>query len=211
MMHESLDRFIDDYIERLLAWIDHIETDESLDPLIVHDALLGQLSEAKGAASGGPWDPAVYALASLTDELMLETPWAGRSWWNDHVFEVILFGTRRCSDRFFLLANEAAHNRDNGMLRVFHDCVLLGFRGVYAIPELGESLTRELGIPPTVDQWMIQTQQRLTEDASPQNRERFHRRLTGASPNPEKKKIVLWTVAACTLMLANVAALRFFR
>lgn len=211
-MDEALNRFVDGYFERLLEWIEQIERDETIDPSIVHETLLRDLSVPRETdQGGGTWDPAIYALSALTDELMLETPWPGRTWWNDHVFEVALFGTRRCSDRFFVLAAEAARLPSTGMLRIFHDCVLLGFRGIYSISEIGETLTRDMGIPPTIDEWLIRTHQRLGEDTRVQRGEKFHRHLVGAAPQSYRNKIVWWSVAACTLLVANIAAFNLLR
>tara|TARA_R110002049_G_scaffold4601_2_gene31734 strand:+ start:20105 stop:20749 length:645 start_codon:yes stop_codon:yes gene_type:complete len=207
MTNDALDRFVDDYFERLLAWVEHIERDDATDASLVHKDLLSHLQQWREKHQGDQrWKPAVYALAALSDELMLETPWPGRTWWNDHVFEVHLFGTRRCSDQFFVLARKAARDPSSGVLRVFHDCVLLGFRGIYAITELGESVTRELGIPPTLDMWLMQTQQRLGEDPRSEHAEPFHRQLVGAAPQSSRHKIVWWSVAAGTMLVANIAA-----
>ncbi|EMI24380.1 MULTISPECIES: DotU family type IV/VI secretion system protein [Rhodopirellula] len=205
-MNESLEQFADDYTECVLALIDRLHADEPLDPVAIHETLSQRLTEARQSHHHDDrWEEAMYALVSLTDELLLEMPWSGRSWWNDHVLEASLFGSRDCSERFYQMAAVASRESSNGVLRVFHDCVLLGFRGVYSIPGLSEATTKELGIPATLELWLEKTQHQLSSDAAEVDPPaRLHRSLSGAAPNTTRRSIVWWTVAAATMLIANI-------
>lgn len=209
-MNAALEQFVDDYLETVMLVVDHLQLDEPVNPKELHQTFLGLLTSARESHHHTEqWEDAIYALVALTDELMLEMPWSGRSWWNDHVLEASLFGTRLCSERFFEVAKRAAQQTSGhsggGVLRVFHDCVLLGFRGVYSSPELAKTLTAELGLPATIDQWLIETQQRLADDAMDHRpAAQLHRQLSGAAPNADRRTLVWWAVAAGTLLIANL-------
>lgn len=209
-MNGILEQFVDDYLERLMALVDHLQLDTPIEPTEVHQTLLGSLTAIRESHHHtDSWDDAIYALVALTDELLLEMPWSGRTWWNDHVLEASLFGTRLCSERFYQLANRAARQPNGdvagGVFRVFYDCVLMGFRGVYSSPELASSLTGELGIPATIEEWLGDASRRLSDDGIGRcESARLHRSLHGAPPNADRRNLVWWAVAACTMLIANV-------
>ncbi|TWU56294.1 DotU family type IV/VI secretion system protein [Rubripirellula reticaptiva] len=226
-MKESLEQFVDDYIESVLAVIDALHTGDAVDHISLHESLAGRIEAARQSHHhDGDWEAAIYALVALTDELMLEMPWSGRIWWNDHVLEASVFGSRVCSERFYQLAAEASrdsssHGRvtsgqvsggpSGGVLRVFYDCVLLGFRGVYSVPGLSASTTNALGIPPTIEDWLARTQHYLADDSTAGEPARQHRQLSGASPNALRRNIVWWTVAAGVMLIANIAVFSLTR
>lgn len=91
--------------------------------------------EAAMAKTRGPrgdeWTLASYALAALVDDLMIvEIPWAGRSWWENHAIEVELFGTRRRATEFFDRAAKAAALPEKDAMTLYAAAVVMGFRGV---------------------------------------------------------------------------------
>lgn len=205
MMSPPLNRFVDDYVERALKIIESIAPESTMDPKRIHQTLSKQLLAGRQSPHHNEhWEVAIYALTAWTDEVMLETDWPGRDWWNDHVLEVNLFGTRLCSERFFELAKAAAHDPASGLLRVFHDCVLLGFRGVYSLTEFGDAVTTQLGIAPTVQQWLCETQERLMLNGTAPKALAVHRQLGGAAPRSDRRLVVWWSIAAGLLLAANV-------
>ncbi len=205
MNRDSFDRFVDGYIENVLDVVERLEQQEPVSAEELHQSLVGQLRDGRRVVHDQEdWEAAAYALAAWTDELMLDLPWQGRSWWNDHPLETNLFGTRLCSERFFELAKAAARDRSDSVLRVFHDCVLLGFRGLYSIPGQNTSITNHLGIPPTLQQWIVEVQQRLADDSAGRGPAKRLRSLPGAAPLEQRRSIVWWTVASCTMIAINV-------
>lgn len=91
--------------------------------------------EAAMAKTRGPrgeeWTLASYALAALVDDLMIvEIPWEGRTWWENHAIEVELFGTRRRATEFFERASKAAALPDKDAMTLYAAAVVMGFRGV---------------------------------------------------------------------------------
>ena len=98
-------------------------------------AVLKAQFEATAAKLRGPraeeWGLASYALASLVDELLIvDIPWTGQSWWENHAFEVDLFSTRRRATEFYAKADKAASYPSQDSMAIFVLAVLAGFRGV---------------------------------------------------------------------------------
>ena len=202
MISISLEHFADGYIEYVLELVEQIEREDSLDCASTHAYLLARLNDGKRTIHHSEdWHNAAYALAAWTDELLLETAWEGRTWWNDHVLEAALFGTRLCSEQFFRLATDADRSQNKPVLRVYYDCVLLGFRGVYALAGFN---AQQYNLPPTLEQWLSATQRSLEIDSLDSAPAKLHRRLSGAPPQADHRNIVWWTLAVCVLLVANV-------
>ncbi len=202
-MNDSLDRFVDNYFEMTMDILERLERDENANGQQIHQALLGQLQSGEDVIRPREdWEQATYALAAWTDELMLELPWPGRHWWRDHVLESSLFGTRLCSERFFTIAKSTMRDRPR-VLRVYHDCVLLGFRGFYAL-ESSAPVASELGIPATLEAWLREAQECLRDDHSEAVPAKLLVPLQGAAPMRGRRDTVWWSVAAGTLLALNV-------
>lgn len=200
----ALDRYADRYLESVMNLFERLQRDESVDCQTVHKELADQLRRGIGEVSlREDWQHVTYALAALTDELMVELPWPGRNWWNDNVLEANLFGTRMCSERFFAIAKETMRDRPE-VLRVFHDCVLLGFRGFYAMEASAPAIASELDVPPTLEQWVAEVQDRLSNPDTPKPAIQRHQKLSGAPPLPGGRNAVWWSVASGTLVALNI-------
>lgn len=77
------------------------------------------------------WELASYAMAAVVDELLIvDIPWAGQSWWENHAFEVELFNTRRRATEFYAKADMASSYQSKDAAAMFVMAVLVGFRGV---------------------------------------------------------------------------------
>ena len=96
---------------------------------------------------GEEWAVASYALACLIDELMIvDVPWEGRTWWENHAVEVELFGSRRRATEFFDRVATATSYPDPTALVVFVAAVVMGFRGILRDkPEALEAWMRSNG------------------------------------------------------------------
>lgn len=207
MIREAIDQFADSYMEAVLHLMEGIERGVSPDAPDVHAALVRRLKNGRVAMrQHDDWNGVAYALAAWTDELLVDAEWKGRMWWRDHVLETHLFGSRLCSERFFLLAKVAAKSPESGVLRVFHDCVALGFQGVYALPEHAEVFAAQVGIAPTREQWIADAQTRLVDATTTLSPARQRRLLDGAPPLDRRLHLVWWTVAACVLIAVNITA-----
>lgn len=150
------------------------------------------------------WALAKYALAAWIDEMLVDTPWSGQSWWSNNVLEVHFFNTRLCNEQFFVKAREASALSRKNAQEVFFDCVVLGFRGLYRNSQLAAQLAPANDLPDSLDEWSRQISMsiRLGQGRPPLSRPA--REIPGAPPLPSgKPAIVAWVIAAL-LLIANV-------
>ncbi|MCG2584204.1 type IVB secretion system protein IcmH/DotU [Massilia sp. TS11] len=103
---------------------------------------------------------AKYAYCAALDEIVLGSTFSIRQQWETRPLQLRLFGDQLAGEHFFnKLENWRARGSAHvGVLEVFHLCLLLGFRGKYALDEdgklhalrlrLGEEITRMQGKAP---------------------------------------------------------------
>ncbi len=234
-MHPRLAGSVDPIFATALDILEQLNQGFELPPVEVRNKLL--LGFARGSALMGAdrrWELASYALAAWIDEVLVDYPWKGASWWSNNVLEVELFGTRVCSVRFFELAAEAARQADRDALEVFHNCVVLGFRGMYADTQQAANLAANMRIDSTLDGWLRSTEEMVVAriDSHPtvgyenfaatqterelermgnsstlaQTLVRRHRVLQGAPPSHLRSRLVWWSLAVAVLLALNLAA-----
>jgi len=150
------------------------------------------------------WSLAKYALASWIDEMLVDTPWNGQSWWSNNVLEVHFFNTRLCNEQFFLQAREASALSKKNAQEVFYDCVVLGFRGLYRDAQLAAQLAPANDLPASLDEWARQISMsiRLGQGRPPLSRP--SREIPGAPPLPSSKPAIVAWVIASLLVIACV-------
>jgi type VI secretion system protein ImpK len=167
---------------------------------------LRELFDRAEAALGGvpEWLLAKYALVSWIDELLVDLPWSGREWWGNNVFEVELFNTRLCNERFFVRAKEAATLANRDALEVFYDCVLLGFRGLYRDARLAEALTRSHGLPSDLMGWLRQAEQSIHLSHERRNLEFAQFELVGAPPLKPRSALIWSWILVALMVVVNV-------
>jgi type VI secretion system protein ImpK len=101
------------------------------------------------------WELAKYALVAWIDEMLIDSPWDGQSWWKENSLEVEMFRTRERATQFFANAKEAATLTRRDALEVYYVCVMLAFRGLYR-GEDAAFLADQLELPPTLAAWVQQ-------------------------------------------------------
>jgi len=121
---------------RVRRWIDQAE------------AALGQRQD---------WELAKYALVAWIDDVLIEAPWEGRTWWEEHALEVELFNSRDAFTAFYTKSVEAAQMTRRDALEVFYVCVVLGFRGMYRDPSATAQLADALNLPQDLNTWARKT------------------------------------------------------
>jgi type VI secretion system protein ImpK len=146
------------------------------------------------------WELAKYAIVSWIDEMLVDAPWDGREWWSNHVFEVEMFNTRLCNERFFTQAQMASSHTVRDALEVYYNCAVLGFHGLYSDPMLADSLTRAHGLPPDLEGWAKQAAMsiRLGQGRPPLAPTR--QEVRGAPPHRVRTRFV-WAWLAVTMLL----------
>ncbi len=236
-MNADFAQAIDPLFEHALTTIDAIESGESRDAADEQATLLALIDRVDRQLGHAPqWQYARYALIVWMDEIFLSLPWDGASWWREHVLEMSLYQSRNCSVRFFELARAAAALPDRDALEVYYNCVLLGFRGMYAEgalpPHRSQSqasvsgdfssnvtlqktelaMLADLPWPPTIAKWLEQTAQWI--DVAPQipwdaDQPMPLRSIEGARPDVQHGQLVWWTMMAVVLLLVHGAIFRF--
>jgi type VI protein secretion system component VasF len=108
--------------------------------------------------SAAEWALASYSLISLADELLIvDVPWRGQAWWENHALEVDIVGTRARSTEFFRAAERAVSLPPSDVMGFYVAAVVSGFRGMYRdnpqallswLNAHGSMLAFEAGRPP---------------------------------------------------------------
>lgn len=204
---------VDPIFDFALQTIAEIDRGSDIVPATVHVQLLNLFDRADALqGTGRQWQLAKYAMAAWIDEMMLNTPWAGASWWREHILEMELFQTRLCSVRFFQLAQLASADASRDALEVYVNCVQLGFRGVLAQSDSGSPSGSTpggdgLALPRTIDDWLRQMEPRLDgqrlRNRAPVAAQYPQRIIEGAPPLPAKQTMVWWSLAVVVLLLIN--------
>lgn len=106
----------------------------------VHAGAIKLLDEFEFKARTQKFDPgdvadSKYALAAFVDEVVLNADWAGREDWSENPLQLQYFGTYLAGEGFFekleRLRSQAKIRSD--VLRLYYQCLLLGFKGKYGI------------------------------------------------------------------------------
>ena len=148
---------IDPVLLHVLDLLDRISANETIDAQEERTRIRGLLDRAEAAlGQGKDWQLARYALATWTDEMLIDAPWSGRDWWQEHALEVEIFKSREAFTEFYHKAAEASSLSEKNALEVFYVCVVLGFRGIYR-DSSAMALTEQLGLPPSLEAWAKQT------------------------------------------------------
>jgi type VI secretion system protein ImpK len=119
----------------------------------VHAGALKLLDEFESKARVQKFDPndiadSKYALSAFVDEVVLNADWAGREDWAENPLQLQYFGTYLAGEGFFekleRLRSQARIRAD--VLRLYYQCLLLGFKGKYGIvnSEILEALKKSV-------------------------------------------------------------------
>jgi type VI secretion system protein ImpK len=119
----------------------------------VHAGAIKLLDEFESRAKAQKFDPgdiadSKYALAAFIDEVVLNADWAGREDWAENPLQLQYFGTYLAGEGFFekleTLRSQAKIRSD--VLRLYYQCLLLGFKGKYGIgnPEILDALKKSV-------------------------------------------------------------------
>jgi type VI secretion system protein ImpK len=201
-MTPQLARAVDPIFLHTLELLERISENAAVVPQDEHIRLRALIDQAGALLGAEPeWELAKYALVSWIDEVLVDTPWAGRDWWSNNVLEVALFNTRVCHEQFYLRAQEASTLARRDALEVFYVCVVLGFRGLYRDPETARFLIQTNNLPEDLETWARQTALAIRLG---QGRPPFSRpgpEIVGAPPLAGKSRVV-WPWLAVVLLVA---------
>ncbi len=87
-----------------------------------------------------------YALCSLIDETVLNTPWGSTSLWGQHSLLITFHNEAKGGERFFLILESLGREpaRHLQLLEFMALCLTLGFEGKYRIMERGRAKLEEI-------------------------------------------------------------------
>jgi type VI secretion system protein ImpK len=111
----------------------------SISPELIHDRLRGFIDSMRSRAreqgmSGKDVDDIAYALVALADEVAMGKPDPLRGFWMGRPLQLTLFNDALAGEGFFTRLTELRRDpRRADVLRVYYQCLLLGFQGKYAI------------------------------------------------------------------------------
>jgi type VI secretion system protein ImpK len=203
---------IDPVFEAAIDLLQRVEANQVSDVVAEHAELLSRFAAIHWQlGSTREAELAQYALASWIDEMLLSIPWDGATWWSNHILEMEFFRTRLCSVKFFELAHEASSSRLGDALEVFYNCVLLGFRGMYANKETVIESTSLRSHPSTIQQWLERQRPLLNITPSSRSTSTANRVIHGAAPLTGSVQVMWWSVAAALLLASNAAAYCWLR
>jgi type VI secretion system protein ImpK len=204
---------VDPVFVSALHALERLDQGQQLEPLELSSELEQRLADGDARLGLEPnWCLAKYALVAWIDEMLVNHAWQGSKWWSNNVLEARLFQSRLCSVRFFELAKQASAFSDSDALEVFQQCVILGFRGMYAPTGEISEITSDGDYPTTLDNWLRTVDRRLAsaqltqseEASSPVAGQPTWAAISGAPPYPGRLRILIWSVAALLLLVINL-------
>jgi type VI secretion system protein ImpK len=110
-----------------------------VEPAIIHDRLCGYVEAARERAreqglSQRDAEDIVYALVALIDEIALGKPEPLRGYWMSQALQLRFFHENLAGEGFFARLDELRRDpRRADVLRVYYQCLLLGFQGKYSV------------------------------------------------------------------------------
>jgi type VI secretion system protein ImpK len=111
----------------------------SISAELVHDRLKGFVESMRGRAreqglSSQDTEDIAYAIVALADELAMGKPEPIRGYWLGRPLQLAFFNETLAGEGFFTrLADLRRDPRRADALRVYYQCLLLGFQGKYSI------------------------------------------------------------------------------
>ena len=193
----------------VLDLLDRISRNQASSPEDEASLILNHFREAEaqvGDIQG--WDLAKFAITSWIDDVLIEAPWDGRSWWEENSLEFSFFRTKDRATEFYLKAKQAAEMSRRDFLEVFYICVVLGFRGLYALSE-SQFLAEQLQLPVTVQEWAKRTARSIQVGHGRVGIGETVRPCPGAPPLEGRFQLVS-TLLLTVILMAFVIVIGFF-
>ncbi|HTN75241.1 MAG TPA: DotU family type IV/VI secretion system protein [Pirellulaceae bacterium] len=199
---------VDPILLHVLGLLDRIQRGEQPAPQDERLRVRALIDQGEAIVGSGPeWEAAKYALASWSDEMLIDSPWEGHNWWSNNALEVELFQTRSCFDQFFIRAQEVTTLARRDALEVYYVCVVLGFRGLYRDPDMASSLIQNYGLAPDLESWAKQAALAVRLGQGRPALPAPVREVAGAPPQRGRAATVWTGLALLALLAGNLAYL----
>ena len=191
---------VDPAFTYVLSVMDQIESGRTPLPEDVHAQVRGRIDQAENLlGKRQDWELAKYAIIAWVDDLLIDAPWEGRSWWEQNRLEFQVFRTAEAFTGFYLRANQATELPQKDALEVFYVGVVLGFRGLYGDPS-AVSHAADFGLPATLEEWARRTSMSIQlGQGRPRLLERGH--PGPGAPPLEGKFLFIGSGLVCVLLI----------
>jgi type VI secretion system protein ImpK len=150
---------VDPIFLRVLSVLD-TASNARTDPESLHHEMQSKLRQAEDKLQTGSWplvwEQARYGLCAWIDDVLTNKPWDGQRWWQENKLEFHFFRTNVAGTEFFERAKLAQQLPQRDAIEVFYIAVILGFRGLYAMPD-SPFLAQQHQLPGTVEEWTRRT------------------------------------------------------
>lgn len=194
---------VDPVFTYVLSVMDEIESGSTPLPEEINARIRGFIDQAEHRLGNREeWELAKYALITWVDDLLIEAPWEGRTWWEENRMEFQVFRTAEAFTKFYSQANQATELPRKDALEVFYVCVVLGFRGFYGDPS-ALAHADDFGLPASLEEWARRTSMsiQLAQGRPPL----IERGRPGPGAPPLEGKYLLVGTGLTCVMLAVVA------
>ncbi len=191
----------------VISTMEQVAAHQRVEPRQLQAEVQAKLRGAEERLSQGAtresWELARYALCAWIDDVMINANWDGGGWWENHKLEFQYFKSNEAGTGFFQRAKQAEQLIQRDAIEVYYVAVILGFRGLFALPE-SKFLAQQFGLPNTIEDWTRNTagllrfrseRERLTGVANP---------VSGAPPLEGKFTIVGAAIAMLMLLVLTV-------
>jgi type VI secretion system protein ImpK len=200
---------VDPVFKYVLSVMEGIETGKALPGQDVRLTATKHIDQAEvQLGDRADWKLAKYALTAWVDEVLIDSPWEGRTWWEQHRLEFQYFRTADAFTVFYEQAKKAAALPRKDALETYYVCVVLGFRGVYGDPN-GIQHAEEAELPSSLEEWARQVSMsiELEQDRPPL--------LQQGQPGPgapplDGKYLLIGSVLFFVVLLALTAVTAWF-
>jgi type VI secretion system protein ImpK len=201
---------VDPIFLRVLDLLDRISRNQGRSPQEEYTGIQNVFREAEarvGELTG--WELAKYALVAWIDDVLIEAPWDGREWWENNSLEFAYFKTRDRATEFYIKARAASELTRRDILEVFYVCVMLGFRGMYALKDAA-FLADQLQLPIDLPSWASRTAQSIQIGHGRAGIRESLRTLAGAPALEGKYQFVGNMLMTAMLTMVLMAIVFFF-
>ena len=201
---------VDPVFTYILSVMDEIENGRTPATDDVSSRVRGLLDQAENRlGQRSDWELAKYALVAWVDDLLIEAPWDGRTWWEQNRLEFQLFRSADAFSVFYVKAKEANELSKKDALEVFYVCVVLGFRGLYGDPSAAADAEDFFKLPRTLEEWARRTSMaiQLGQGRPPlieQGRPGY------GAPPLEGKYLFIGSALFCLILIASVVLVALF-
>jgi len=199
---------VDPIFLQVLSTMEQVAAHQRVEPRQVQAEVQAKLRGAEERLAHGAgreaWELARYALCAWIDDVMINSNWDGGGWWENHKLEFQYFKSNEAGTGFFQRAKLAEQLIQRDAIEVYYIAVILGFRGLYALPE-SKFLAQQFGLPNTIEDWTRNTAGLLRFRSERERLSGIPNPVRGAPPLDAKFTVV--GAAMTMLMLLVLTAL----